>query len=237
MSKLRSQPQKQLAARKNRQRGSRAGRPRSAAADNAILKAATKLFVERGFDGVTFENIAATAGVARTTLYRRWSSKEALLAQAIATERGGSEQLVVTGPGGPETLSERLVDAAAAVLSAPNYRKMVARLVGSVPDHPELMSIYWKAYLVPRRAAMKTVLERGQKEGLLRHDLDPEIVLDLIGGAVVHELLVRPGSPSAQSLRDYLHRVIGALGLENGRRSRGQPPRVARRASQAGIQR
>lgn len=230
-SNRRSRPKKQLAARKSDQQ--RSGRPRSAAADKAILKAAMKLFVQRGFDGTTLEDIAEKAGVARTTVYRRWSSKQALLAQAIAKGRGASEQEAAAGPGVPETLRDRLVDAAATALSAPNYRKVVARLVGSVPDHPELMSIYWKVYLIPRRAAMKAVLERGQNEGLVRRDLDPEILLDLIGGAVMHELLVRPGTPSAQSLREYLHRVLGALDLENWRRSREPAHEPVRQTSRS----
>ena len=57
-----------------------------------------KLFVQRGFDGTTLEDIAEKAGVARTTVYRRWSSKQALLAQAIAKGRGASEQEAAAGP-------------------------------------------------------------------------------------------------------------------------------------------
>jgi AcrR family transcriptional regulator len=215
-SALRARKPKQFAGCKGRPRGSggRTGRPRSEAADKAILKAALKLFIRRGFDGVTLEEIAATARVARTTVYRRWSSKEDLIAQAIAMERGAPERDVAAESAPSGALRDHLIDTVAATLTAPSYRNMVARLIGSVPDHPELMSVYWRTYLVPRRAPIAAVLERAQIEGLIRDDIDPEIVLDLIGGVVMHELLVRPGKRSAQTLRGYLHRVMHALDLD-----------------------
>ncbi len=52
------------------------GRPRDAAADKAILRAALELFIEHGIEGASFEQIARRAGVARTTVYRRWSGRE-----------------------------------------------------------------------------------------------------------------------------------------------------------------
>ena len=59
------------------------GRPRDPDIDTAILRAAFELFVERGIDGASIEQIAKRAGVGKLTVYRRWSSKEELLAQAI----------------------------------------------------------------------------------------------------------------------------------------------------------
>jgi AcrR family transcriptional regulator len=51
--------------------------------DTAILRATFELFVERGIDGASIEQIAKRAGVGKLTVYRRWSSKEEVLAQAI----------------------------------------------------------------------------------------------------------------------------------------------------------
>ena len=75
--------------------------------------------------------------------------------------------------------------ALAAALTAPDFRDVIARLVGSLPDHPELMSIYWRNYLEPRRRAMTRLLERARDEGAIRADADIEILLDLIAGAVM----------------------------------------------------
>src|SRR5262245_29686489 len=61
----------------------RPGRPRSEEADRAILDAAVEELVERGLAGVSMESIAARAGVAKTTLYRRWKDKVALCLEAV----------------------------------------------------------------------------------------------------------------------------------------------------------
>lgn len=65
----------------------RPGRPRSAQAHEAVLRATLELFAAEGFSGLTIEGVADTAGVARTTVYRWWPSKLALLLEAISMVR------------------------------------------------------------------------------------------------------------------------------------------------------
>ena len=189
----------------------RPGRPRDPSVDRAILAAALRLFVKRGFDAVSFDEIAQTAGVARTTLYRRWSSKLDLISEAIATRRGAPEVTLATKSSSARSLREPLVKAVSKALTAPGFRGVMARLIGSVPDHPELMSAYWDAYLAPRRQAMSHVLERARSEGLIRADANLEIFLDLISGALMHHLLVRPGKRSPGDLAKYLDDVLAEL--------------------------
>jgi len=200
-----------------------AGRPRSTAADHAILSAALKLFVQHGFDGVTIEEVAQVAKVARTTVYRRWSSKEALLAKAIALERGYPELELISSPTATLDLPGQLLESISEILTEPNYLKMVARLIGSVPEHPELMSAYWKAYLAPRRQVVRRVVERLRDEGIVRKTANADVLLDLISGAVMHRLLIEPGRPSSRELSAYLLRVIHELGmseaLDNGHKT------------------
>lgn len=199
----------------NRQEPNGRGRPRSRAADQAILQAALKLFIAHGVDGASIAQIAESAGVARTTLYRRWSSKEALLAEAIVLERGDPEQIATADRAASGSLARKLVEALAGVVAAPDYTKLVARLAGSVPDRPELMSTYWNTYIVPRRKAIRTLLEKARARHLRRKDSDPEILLDLIGGAIMYHLLIRPGKRNTREMRVYLRRVLRELGLSD----------------------
>jgi AcrR family transcriptional regulator len=60
----------------------RRGRPRSARAHRAILDAALSLLVEEGYDTMSIEAVAERAGVGKATIYRRWDSKEELVADA-----------------------------------------------------------------------------------------------------------------------------------------------------------
>jgi AcrR family transcriptional regulator len=196
--------------------------------DQAILRAALELFIEQGVDGASIEQIAARAQVARTTLYRRWSLKEALIAQAIAEERGDPEHLASVNWLPPRSLSMQLVDALTQTLTAPNYRKLAARLIGSAPSCPELMTVYWNRHVVQRRELIGKILERARAEGLIRKNSDPEILLDLMGGAILYHLLVRPGARSRREMRRYLRKVLRELGLA-GTPERAFSGRTARR--------
>src|SRR6476620_3260338 len=59
------------------------GRPRSEAAHRAILEAARELLIEEGFTRLRLEHVAARAGVGKSTIYRRWASKEALTLELL----------------------------------------------------------------------------------------------------------------------------------------------------------
>src|SRR5689334_5908035 len=59
------------------------GRPRSEEAHGAILDAAIQLIREVGYDALTMDAIATRAGVGKATVYRRWSTKETLAAEAV----------------------------------------------------------------------------------------------------------------------------------------------------------
>ncbi len=64
-------------------RAMRPGRPRSERLHRAILKTAFKLVLELGFRAVSVELIAAKAGVGKTTIYRRWPNKAAVVMDAF----------------------------------------------------------------------------------------------------------------------------------------------------------
>ncbi len=110
---------------------------------------------------------------------------------------------------------EEVINAMIETLAAPGYQKILARLVGSVPDHPQLTSTYWCTYLVRPREAAARILEDARIAGLIPDKADPGILLDLIGGAVMHHILVRQGGRSKGELHAYLIKIFRELGLMN----------------------
>ena len=145
------------------------GRPRDPALDTAILTAALDLFVEHGIAGMSIEQVARRAGVGKPTVYRRWSSKEQLVADAI-------EAFVATGvqwPSreeidavGPQELIRRNIDTAARTSADRTFRALVAQIYGSAVTHPLLMRTYWDHYVGPRRALAIAMLAASSKRGL-----------------------------------------------------------------------
>ena len=75
----------------------RRGRPRSQAADRAILAAARELLAEGGLAAMSFEEVAARSGVAKTTIYRRWTSRGALAMDAFLADFQAQQPLPDTG--------------------------------------------------------------------------------------------------------------------------------------------
>ena len=192
----------------------RAGRPRSPAVDAAVLRAALKLFIEHGVAGASIEKIAKRAKVARTSIYRRWKSREALLAQAIEVARnaaGYSAELVDRTP--PEDLAKLLLGVCD-VVARPEIRKLVLRLIGSVPDLPQLMEVYRETYYLPRRRALLRALERAKRARLLPPDTNVEALGDMITGAVTHRLLLAPsGEDTAATLRVHMTDLLRQAGF------------------------
>jgi hypothetical protein len=75
------------------------------------------------------------------------------------------------------------------------------------------MAIYWETYLRPRREAFGVLLERAKARGELPATADTAMLQDMMGGAMLHRLLLEPAPPTAEDLRDYLARLLRQLGL------------------------
>ncbi len=200
-----------------RQASAGRGRPRDPAADEAILRAALELFVEHGVEGASFEQIARRAGVARTTVYRRWSSREDLLAQAMEVAREAPERSLTAAARVPlKRMADELINAFSEMATRRGYLRTVAKLVGSVPDSPKLMSVYWNTYVIPRRRMVAEIIGRARARGAIAKDADAETLLDMIGGAIMYHLLIRPGRKNRKEMRAYIRRLLHHAGLTQG---------------------
>jgi AcrR family transcriptional regulator len=191
------------------------GRPRDPDTDRAILNAAFELFLERGVDGASMEQIARRAGVGKLTVYRRWSSKEELLAQAVEAvveERDWPSNEDIAA-GSPAEIIERVLPQSAEVAASPRFRALVSRIYGSAVSHPALMATYWRHYILPRREATKALLRRARDQGLLAADADLDVLIDMLAGATTYRVL-QPDPPDAAEMLRYLealHRQVGLL--------------------------
>ena len=200
---------------KSRNLRNAAGRPRSPVVDQEILRAALELFIEHGVTGASIEKIARRAGVGKTSIYRRWPGRETLLAQAIEAFRnatGYTTELLDRTP--PRDIVKLLIDACE-VIARPEIRKLMARLIGSVPDYPMLIEVYRDTYYLPRRLAFIRALERVQAAGLLARNKDLETLADMLIGALMCDLLMLPvGEDPVGELRDHMMRLLRQTGFE-----------------------
>lgn len=191
------------------------GRPRDPAADAAILRAAAELFVERGVDRTSIELIARRAGVAKVTVYRRWSSKEELLAHAIETVRDDLPA-VAAAHRPPEELPEaieELLPRWGEMLADPRFRVLSSRLLAAAHDHPALLATYREHHLRPRRERARATMLRAQEDGLLDRNADIDVLIDMMEGAVVQRLLLQDAPLDAAEITAYLRRLLRQAGF------------------------
>lgn len=165
------------------------GRPRSERADRAIIEAAIDGLAEDGFEGLTMAGVAARAGVGKATVYRRWSSKEALVRGAVEAFVGG---IAIPNSGSVETDLLVLLGEAVEVYRGRPGRLMPG-LVSAMARNPELARVVREDFLRARRSALRTVVRRGIERGELRRDVDMELALDFLGGPLFYRLLVTGG--------------------------------------------
>lgn len=191
------------------------GRPRDPALDTAILIAAMELFVAHGIAGMSIEQVAKRAGVGKPTIYRRWSTKEGLVADAIALLVGADihwptrEEIDATPP---HELVRRNLAAAARTAADPAFRALVAQVYGSAVTHPLLMKTYWTHYIVPRRTLTFELLKRAQADGSVAPDADLDVLVDMLAGAVTYRVL-QPNPPTMRQMKRYLEFAYRQVGL------------------------
>ena len=170
-----------------RSRPRRRGRPRSEPAHRALLEAALREFVVRGYEAMSLEAIAAAAGVSKLTLYRRWDSKLALVRELLQSV---SDETPIEDQGSLEENLRVLLREAYQASITSLAGQIIPRLVGEVASHPELLEVYQKEILGPRLERLRVLIAHAHERGELREDLPFTILADMFAGPIFYHLTV-----------------------------------------------
>ncbi|WP_133917213.1 TetR/AcrR family transcriptional regulator [Streptomyces sp. NBC_00582] len=193
----------------------RTGRPRSAAADTAILAATRAALVELGWSKLTLGDVATRAGVAKTTLYRRWAGKNELVVDAVAELFA---ELELPDRGSLAADIEGVVLQFAAILALPEARSGLMAVVAESTRDAALRERIRSSIVEPQK---HLVLE-GRARARLRGELPPEsgpeevagtadLIFDIVAGTVVHRTLVSAQPADEAWVRDFTNVLL--LGL------------------------
>ncbi|MCX4968960.1 TetR/AcrR family transcriptional regulator [Streptomyces sp. NBC_00654] len=184
----------------------RRGRPRSAAAERAILDAVIGL-LEAGepLAGLSIERIARTAGVGKATIYRRWSGKEELFVDVLRDMEPADA--VVSGTAGLDDLRVLLETLRTRGL-AQRSSVLLHNVFAQMKSHPKLWSEYQGTVIAPRRVAMLAAVRRAVDAGELRDDIDVELIDDLFLGPMLVRTVHRPDAALPEDLADRIIRVL-----------------------------
>lgn len=164
------------------------GRPRSEDSRKAILRSTLKLLQETGFPDLSIEAIAADADVGKATVYRWWPNKAALVADAFSSS--ADEELRFPDTGSVRSDVSIQMKHLVRVLRGRRGR-IVAALIGGGQSDPELIEAFRDRFMMPRRREAYGILRRGIARGELPKELDLDLALDTLYGALYMRFLIR----------------------------------------------
>jgi AcrR family transcriptional regulator len=155
----------------------RRGRPRRAAARPEIIEATLELLAERGFQAATMDAIADRAGVSKNTIYRRWASKEELVADAI---HDLSPQVEAPEGEGVHAILLHQVQEVSRLFADPLLGRILPGLLGELHRNPEFAHAWGERAVRPYREAIHDLLRLALARGELREGTDPDLIVDLL---------------------------------------------------------
>lgn len=195
------------------------GRPRSMQAQQAILDAALALLAQDGFEAMSIEAIAARAGVGKKTIYRWWSSKEALVIDALKNVQQIKNPVIDTGSFRDDLIA--LFRNTLQIWSSPDTRDLLINLIGLMTSHPEVFQAYYDQVLADRLGQATRIVQQAQARGEVRQDLDISDILTLLAGPIWSSLFFNASNSLSTPLQP--ERLIDALlqGIAERKQSEG----------------
>ena len=195
------------------------GRPKRAARPEPsrkhLLAAAIDCFARFGYQGTSIDRIARHAGVTKGALYYHFRDKEELLFEAVSGRVGEFEQHVLAevGPASDALASlKRVIDACFFHATVSNHRRFIITLMIEALDTNPQLSAKFQRILRRMRFFLADVVRRGQDDGNVRRDVDPEETAALIAATIMGAEIQHYQDPEEVDLRRVLDTLVVQLG-------------------------
>jgi AcrR family transcriptional regulator len=189
----------------------RLGRPRDERSHQAIIDATMTLLSEIGYARLTIEGVASRAGAGKGTIYRRWSSKGALVVEAIsgpfcpiATGRWTIHLGPLPDHGSLRADLLAFAERITWAMTVPLAREVLPGLAMDCSRDPQLAAAFRHFVAGPKRIRMTEVLARAVARGEARPDVDVDLLCDSLVGPVLYRAFLS-GQPVD---RPFLERLV-----------------------------
>ncbi|GAB3118900.1 TetR/AcrR family transcriptional regulator [Streptomyces calidiresistens] len=182
--------------------------PRVSRSRARIIEVTLDLLATRGVAGTSVDSIAERSGVAKTTIYRHWSTKGEVILAAIDT--------CIDTPAAPDLGSLRadlraLIGGLCEALAHSRWAALLPSLLDAALRDPEFAEVHQR-FAATRTEPVRRALERGIERGELPADTDPGELVDLLSGAVFYRRLLAGESVDRAYGERIVERVLRAYG-------------------------
>lgn len=171
-----------------------------------ILDATLSLLASVGYDRLTMDAVAAEARASKATLYRRWSSKPALVVDALLRTKEALQAPVVdTG-----SLREDLMQMACVHggLTDARSAQVMAGVVTAIQRDPEFAEEFRTRVIAPKIAVIRGIFERARTRGEITADLDLDLLAPALPGIILHRSFVLGFPPDEQTVARVVDEII-----------------------------
>ena len=160
---------------------------RSARVRAAVLRATLDELAAVGYGNLSFESVAHRAGVHKTTLYRHWPGREALVREALLARSEVTVPIPDTGSLRTDLIT--FAEAVVANITAPDYAAIV-RAVASDARTEGALGDASRGFWRERFQLARIIVLRGVERGEIRADVDPNLLLESLVGPLYLRLLI-----------------------------------------------
>lgn len=188
----------------------RPGRPRSPQADEAILAAARELMADGGLSNLTVEGTAQRAGVAKTTVYRRYPTKLDLAVAAVAA--------LVSSPPQGDTVEESTAAGMQAweqYMGSPGSQAAFLAVAAAAAADPEVHRRFCETVVAPVRENVMATIHAAQESGEASDNPPLDLIFDVTIGTLIHRQVIRQEPLTAEfaaQFTDLLRRLMTLSG-------------------------
>ncbi|WP_151773870.1 TetR/AcrR family transcriptional regulator [Streptomyces abyssomicinicus] len=171
----------------------------------AIKRAALELGQESGYAKLSIEAIAARAGVGKHTVYRRWSSKGALMLDSLLSLDESALDYSETGDV-VEDLRRQIYEAVDLLAGEP-FRPLFQSLVGEAQHDPVVAAALTERFITPQADKTVARLKAAREQGQLSPDFDLDLAMAILSGPLYFRLLIT----QEPLTHEYVDRILEAL--------------------------
>jgi AcrR family transcriptional regulator len=202
--------------------GKKAGRPRSQDSRQSILDAALKLLYHTSVRDVSIEAIAKKAGVGKTTIYRWWPNKIAVILEAVQASSTSSPSVHSTQSVRASEDFVKQIERFAKIMKG-RQGKILAETFAESQGNKDMLASFYQHFMLAHEETLARILAEGQKTGEFRPTLKIELVVDMIYGSLFYKLM----SNSETLDQDFIDHLI----MENLRFLSDEKPRLMQAAA------
>ncbi len=188
--------------------GARKGRPRSEKSRKAILNATNKLLLHTSVQDLSIEAIAKKAKVGKTTIYRWWPNKTAVVMDALVSQPGMQTPLP-TAKNNTDAVTMQL-DKLIRLLHSKNG-ETIAQLFSEAQASVESQKIFENNFLGPLLDAIAFSIEAGKTDGEFRADIDTQMAVDILCGPIFFRLMAHPSDFNEMFQANYPREAVNLI--------------------------